>query len=74
MEVADKTDRKRTVRVRVGQLDVDGARFDEEWWAAYSPSERVGMMWELVLEARRWRGEDGDEPRLQRSVLRVERR
>jgi hypothetical protein len=65
---------KRAVTLRVGRLGVDDAQMDREWWAAFSPDERVAMMWDLVREARRWRGEDGDEPRLQRSVVRGERR
>ncbi len=75
--VSDSTDarrQKRTVTVRVGRLGIDDERMDDEWWQSFTADERVAMMWDLVLEARRWRGEVGDEPRLQRSVVRVERR
>ena len=75
--MSDSTDAqrpKRTVTVRVGRLGIDDERMDDEWWESFTADERVAMMWDLVLEARRWRGEVGDEPRLQRSVVRVERR
>ena len=65
--------RKRTVSVRVGRLGVDDTRMDDDWWESFTPDQRVAMMWDLVRDARAWRGEVGDEPRLQRSVVRIER-
>ncbi len=39
-----------------------------------SPSERMEAVWRLTLECLAWRGDHADEPRLQRSVVRVRRR
>src|SRR5437867_2705380 len=56
-----------------GKRDAE-REFDDEFWSRMSGEERVSLLWDMVLEVRRIRGEKGDEPRLQRSVLRVERR
>lgn len=48
--------------------------FDREFWERLGPERRLEALWDMVLEARTFRGEDGDEPRLQRSVLRIEQR
>jgi len=66
--------RRRNVTIRVGRLGVDDQRLDDEWWASFTGDERVAMVWDLVVDARAWRGDGGPEPRLQRSVVRVERR
>jgi hypothetical protein len=36
-----------------------------------SGEERVSLLWDMVLEVRRIRGEAGEEPPLRRDVLRV---
>ena len=51
----------------------DGA-FDLEFWRKLGPEAIFAASWEMVAEMRAMRGEDGDEPRLQRSVVRVVRR
>lgn len=58
--------------LRGGQSD-DGA-FDLEFWRKVGAEGIFDASWEMVRETRAMRGEDGDEPRLQRSVLRVLRR
>jgi hypothetical protein len=65
-------DKHRVTRSRVlrdGQRD-DGS-FDLEFWQAIGGEGIFAAAWEMVGEVRAIRGEDGDQPRLQRSVLRV---
>jgi hypothetical protein len=58
--------------LRPGEAD-DGS-FDLEFWRRVGAEGRFAATWEMVAEAAAWRGEDGDQPRLQRSVVRVVRR
>lgn len=58
--------------LRDGEQD-DGS-FDLAFWQAVGAEGIFAAAWEMVSELRAFRGEDGDEPRLQRSVVRVERR
>jgi len=58
--------------LRNGQPD-DGS-FDLKFWQDLGPEAIFAASWEMVAEARAMRGDDGDEPRLQRSVVRVVRR
>lgn len=67
-----KRERKITVRIWHGWEDMQ--RFDDEWWDAVPPHRRAEMIWDLVEDARAIQGLEGNEPRLQRSVLVVERR
>jgi hypothetical protein len=65
---------KRVVTVRRTTLDdPEAERRDRADWAAMRPEERLGLVWEMVLEHLAWRDPDAPEPRLQRSVCRVER-
>ena len=51
----------------------DGA-FDRAFWQALGAERIFEAAWEMVAEVRAMRGEtDGDEPRLQRSLVRIER-
>jgi hypothetical protein len=52
----------------------DDGSFDLEFWQKLSAEARFAAAWEMVQEAQAWRGQDGDQPRLQRSVVRVIRR
>jgi hypothetical protein len=63
---------KRLVMSRVlrGGAPDDGA-FDLEFWQRVGPEAIFAAAWEMVSERRSMRGESADEPRLQRSVLRV---
>jgi hypothetical protein len=60
---------QRLVRRGAGERE-----FDREFWSRLTPEQRVECLWDMVLEARELKGLHGDEPRLQRSVLRIERR
>lgn len=66
--------RERRITARLVRQGDDEQAFDREFWAAIPPERRVEMLWEMVLEARRIQGLEGDEPRLQRSVVRLFRR
>jgi hypothetical protein len=61
-----------TRTLRNGEPD-DGS-FDLEFWRAQGPEAVFSAAWDMVNELRACRGEDGDEPRLQRSIVRVVRR
>jgi hypothetical protein len=70
----DRRRRSEATSRLIGLHEDDGA-FDREFWRQISPAERLAMVWDMVLEYLEWRGQlDGGEPRLQRSVCRVERR
>jgi hypothetical protein len=63
-----------TSRVLRASESDDGA-FDREFWARVPLADRLAMVWDLVLEYLEWQGQlPGGEPRLQRSVCRIERR
>jgi len=59
---------------RVVNLHEDDGTFDREFWQTVPPHERLALVWDMVVETQVWRGTDGSEPRLQRSVCRIERR
>ena len=64
------TKQVRMARVlRPGEHD-DGS-FDRAFWREVGHEGIFEAAWELVNEYRTFRGLDGDEPRLQRSVCRV---
>ena len=52
----------------------DDGSFDLEFWRKVGAEGRFAAAWEMVLEAAAFRGQDGGQPRLQRSVTRVVRR
>ena len=58
--------------LRDGEPD-DGS-FDLAFWREVGAEGIFAAAWDMVGEQRAMRGEDGNEPRLQRSVLRVVRR
>ena len=58
--------------LRHGQAD-DGT-FDLAFWRRVGPEGIFAAAWEMVEERRSFEGHGGDEPRLQRSVLRIVRR
>ena len=60
-------------RVRLIRLGEDDGAFDREFWQAVAPAKRLEKVWDMVEEFQAWRG-DGGQPRLQRSVLRFQRR
>ena len=62
----------RTRVLRPGQKD-DG-QFDREFWREVGAEGIFAAAWQMVQEARAFRGETGGQPRLQRSILRIQRR
>jgi len=60
-------------RVLRGGEEDDGS-FDLEFWQKIGAEGIFAAAWEMVSEALAIRGKDVDEPRLQRSVVRVVRR
>ena len=57
--------------IRVSRLSDQGAERD---LAHTTPEERIGMMWQLAVDAWAFMGEDADESRFQRDVVRLIRR
>jgi hypothetical protein len=45
---------------------------DSDWEAA-TPTERIAAVWELTRQCLAWNRKGDDEPRLQRSISRVQR-
>lgn len=58
--------------LRAGRED-DG-EFDREFWRAVGAEGIFSAAWEMVQERRAFRGDDSDEGRLQRAVVRITRR
>ena len=48
-------------------------RPEEHEWENSTPEERINAVWELTLLCLGWQGDQADEPRLQRSVSRIQR-
>jgi hypothetical protein len=65
---------RRQVTVRKTRLGPEADAADRAFWRNLTPTQRVEMMWDLVQEARHLKGLQGDEPRLQRSVVVLHRR
>ena len=65
--------RRQRIVIRKGIMARDAEAFDREFWAGVSPDVRMEVMWDLVLDYLASRGFHG-EPRLRRSVCRVQRR
>jgi hypothetical protein len=65
---------KRHVVSKLVRQGEDEEEFDRRFWRELGPSARWEALWDMVFELRAWKGEPGDQPRLQRSVLRIERR
>ncbi len=63
------SERARTIRVT--KLSDQGTEPDLK---DSTPAERLGMMWQLALDAWAFTGENVDQPRLSRHVVRVARR
>jgi hypothetical protein len=69
----DRREERRRGTARVVGLHDDDGSFDSQFWRGIPPAERLALVWSLVLEAGQWKGELGGQPRLQRSVCRIER-
>jgi len=59
---------KRVVMSRLVQRRSMDESFDLEFWQEVDADTRVSVLWDMVHEYRLMRGEDGEQPRLQRSV------
>jgi hypothetical protein len=70
---AQRTDRQ-NISITVRSLHDRDDATDRAYWRGVSPEEKMSMVWEMVLEYQAWRYGDVHQPRLQRSVCRVERR
>ena len=66
--------KKRIVSLRLSRQSQDERAFDDAFWRELGPAARLEALWDMVLEAELWQGRSGDQPRLQRSLLRIERR
>ena len=62
----------RDVARLIGLHDDDGS-FDREFWSRVPAAERMQMAWGMALESLQWRGDRARQPRLQRSVCRIQR-
>ena len=65
---------QRRISARLVRQGADEYEFDAQFWRELGPKARLEALWDMVLEAQAWKGRDVDQPRLQRSVLRVEHR
>jgi len=54
--------------IRPGELPPE-----EHEWGYATPEERINAVWELTLLCLAWQRDQADEPRLQRSVSRIQR-
>ena len=45
----------------------------EQDWEGSTPEERINAVWELTLLCLAWNRDQADEPRLQRSISRIQR-
>ena len=70
----DRREERSKGMMRVVGLHEDDGAFDREFWRTIPPSKRLELVWDMVLEYLEWRGLNAGEPRLQRSVCRIEQR
>jgi hypothetical protein len=62
---------KRVVTVRVVRGKDPGASSDD--WSSATPEQRMNAVWELTKLCLLWSSQGADAPRLQRSVVRIQR-
>ncbi|MEK7377980.1 MAG: hypothetical protein AABZ71_03670, partial [Candidatus Binatota bacterium] len=48
-------------------------RTQESHWDKATPEQRIEAVWELTLLCLAWQSKQADEPRLQRSISRIQR-
>lgn len=71
----DEVARRRATGIgRKIKLREDDHSFDMEFWDRYTPSERMMMVWQMVVEEHAAQGRDPAELRFQRSVGGLQRR
>lgn len=69
----DAQQRRATMTTRLLRRDRATAGPDLEWQGS-TMEERIAAVWNLTLECIAWTQPDADQPRLQRSVCRTQRR
>ena len=70
-----RADERRRLGVgRLINLHEDDGVFDRTFWGEIPPHQRLEALWDMTLDFLALQGHGGDQPRLQRSVCRVERR
>ena len=57
--------------VRAGSKEAD--QMDRDFWRGMSAEKKFAAAWEMVAEVDAFRGGDGNQPRLQRSVQNIQR-
>lgn len=67
-----RRDERKRGTARLIRLREDDGAFDREFWATVPPPTRLELVWDMALEYLSWRGLDGDQSRLQRSICRIE--
>lgn len=65
---------ERRFKTRLIRRDEDDGSFDREFWQGLGHEAIFAAAWEMVAEVDLIRGGDGRQPRLQRSVHRLQRR
>ena len=70
----DDRERRGRAVTRVIRMQENDGDLDREQWRGSTMDERIAAVWELTLECLAWKEPNADEPRLQRSVCRIERR
>jgi len=46
---------------------------EDDYWDKFTPEQRMNAVWELTLLCLAWHTNRADEPRLQRSLSRIQR-
>jgi hypothetical protein len=64
----DRAEERRQGMSRLIGLHQDDGSFDREFWRGLTGERRLEIVWDMALDSLAWRGGDGGEPRLQRSV------
>ena len=67
-------ERSRRIVANVARSHEEAEAWDLRFWRDLGPEARLEAMWDMALEADVWKGGDGSQPRLQRSVCRLIRR
>jgi hypothetical protein len=71
--MSERNPREKRITTRLVHQGEEEREFDAQFWREMDPNLRVEALWDMVLELRAIKGLEGDEPRLQRSVSRIER-
>ena len=65
---------RRRIVVHKARSFEDAERFDAQFWRRAGAAARFEAIWSMVRDFLKLRGVSGDQPRLRRSVQRLERR